>query len=288
MRIAFPLSAKPSEKKEKNRHRQLQDEEIHPSFDCMAEKENSDRVVLIAGISGGIGSDLAARFVEDGWKVAGFGRSQEKLDKLTEDHSGISTYEADACDSKAVGDVVEKVLEEHGQIDAYVHCVGSFLLKPAHSTSDEEFEETLLLNLQTAFYGLRAVVKPMMKSDGGTITLVSSVASLAGLPSHEAIAAAKGGINGLVRSAASSYANKGIRVNAVAPGMVETELSKGLLGSDMARQMATQMHPVGRIGKPGDIASLLFWLSQPENSWVTGQVWSVDGGVADVNQRVKV
>ena len=251
----------------------------------MSEKAESNRVVLIAGITGGIGSDLAKRFLADGWTVTGFARS---TDDLPDDLSEAFCYEADARQSGEIDEVVKKVLEEHGRIDAYVHCVGSFLLKPAHNTSDEEFAETLLLNLQTAFYGLRAVVRPMMKGKGGSITLVSSVASLAGLPSHEGIAAAKGGINGLVRSAASSYANKGIRVNAVAPGMVETRLSKDLLGSETARNMATSMHPIGRIGQAADVASLLFWLSQPENSWVTGQIWSADGGMADVNQRVKV
>jgi len=252
----------------------------------MSEEKEDRRVALIAGITGGIGTDLALRFLPAGWDVAGFSRSRNGLSGDLADKVFYS--EADACDAAAVNPVAEKVIEKWGRIDAYIHCVGSFLLKPAHNTSDEEFLETLQLNLHSAFFGLRSVVRPMMKGGGGSISLVSSVASLTGLPSHEAIAAAKGGINGLVRSAASSYANKGIRVNAVAPGMVETNLSKDLLGSEMARKMAVSMHPLGRIGQAADVASLLFWLAQPENSWVTGQIWSVDGGMADVNQRVKV
>ncbi len=254
----------------------------------MTEENDSSKVALIAGITGGIGSVLAGRFAEAGWRVAGFSGSEDKLRELEDRFPLVKGYRADACDSGEVGEVVEKVVEEFGRIDAYVHCVGSFLLKPAHNCSDEEFEETISLNLRSAFYGLRAVVRPMMKAGGGAITLISSVASLTGMPSHEAIAAAKGGINGLVRSAASTYANKGVRVNAVAPGLVETNLAAPILGSEQAKKMAVSMHPLGRVGQPEDVASLLFWLSQPENSWVTGQVWSVDGGLADVNQRVKI
>ncbi len=254
----------------------------------MTDTEDATRSVLIAGISGGIGSNLAERFLEAGWKVAGFARSEEKLEAFVENHPEAVTYAADATDSSQVDEVFGKWKEKAGRLDAYVHCVGSILLKPAHSTSDEEFDETLSLNLRSAFIGLRAAARSMMKDGGGTITLVSTVAAQVGVPNHEAIAAAKGGVDALVRSAASTYASKKVRVNAVAPGMVETEMAKPLLGSDQAMKMSSAMHPLGRVGKPGDIASALFFLSQPENDWVTGQVWSVDGGMADVRQRVKV
>ncbi|MEM0967689.1 MAG: SDR family oxidoreductase [Verrucomicrobiota bacterium] len=249
--------------------------------------KNSSRVALIGGITGGVGSSLAEKFVEEGWQVAGYGRSEERLRSFVEESPDASVYQADATDSAQVDAVVEKLLEKTGRIDAYVHCVGSILLKPAHSCSDEDFDQTINLNLRSAFFGLRAAVRPMLKGDGGAITLVSSVASLAGLPNHEAIGAAKGGINGLVRSAASTYANKGIRVNAVAPGMVETGMAKPLLGSEQAKRLSASMHPLGRAGLPGDVSSALFFLSQPENSWITGQIWSVDGGMGHVRQRVK-
>ncbi|MBC2602228.1 SDR family NAD(P)-dependent oxidoreductase [Puniceicoccus vermicola] len=220
----------------------------------MADENEPHRVILIAGVTGGIGSDLAARCAEAGWEVAGFSRSAENLEALREKIPELTCFEANACESNAVQGVVDKVMEKFGRVDAYVHCVGSFLLKPAHSCSDEEFGETLMLNLNSAFFGLRAVVRPMMKGDGGAITLISSVAAMAGMPSHEAIAAAKGGINGLVRSAASTYANKGIRVNAVAPGMVESNLSKPLLGSEQSRNMAISMHPLVSFLRPaGDL-----------------------------------
>ena len=253
----------------------------------MSESNSEKPVVLIAGISGGMGSSVAARFAEAGWKVAGFARSEERLRSFVGNHPEATTYQADACDSSQVDEVVEQLLAKTGRIDAYVHCVGSIILKPIHSCSDKEFEETLSLNLRSAFYGVRAVVRPMMKAGSGSITLVSSVAAVTGVPNHEAIAAAKGGINGLVRSAASTYASKGVRVNAVAPGMVETPMAGPLLGSESAKKLSAAMHPLGRTGQAEDISSLLFWLASPENSWVTGQIWSVDGGMAHVRQRVK-
>lgn len=255
----------------------------------MREEEKKNRIVLIAGITGGIGAELARRFLEAGWDVAGFARSEDRLRSFVEDHPGVVTYAADATDSSQVDQVFERWCDKAGRLDAYVHCVGSIILKPAHSTSDEEFDETISLNLRSAFLGLRAASGVMMKqSGGGSISLVSTVAAQVGVPNHEAIAAAKGGIDGLVRSAASTYAGKGVRVNAVAPGMVETDMAKPLLGSDQAKKLSAAMHPLGRVGKPEDIASTLFFLSQTENDWVTGQVWSVDGGMSSVRQRVKV
>ncbi len=243
--------------------------------------------VLIAGITGGIGNAAAQLFAKAGWQVAGYSRSEEKLSRLVADQPSWISYAADARVSSQVDAVAAKILERTGRLDAYVHCVGSILLKPAHSTTDEEWSETLRLNLDSAFYGLRAAVRPMMKAGGGSIALVSTVAAMAGLPNHEAIAAAKAGINGLVRSAAATYAPRGVRVNAVAPGMVDSPMAAPLLGSEQARQVSAGMHPLGRIGRPEDIASLLFWLSGPEAEWVTGQVWSADGGMAALRQRPK-
>jgi NAD(P)-dependent dehydrogenase (short-subunit alcohol dehydrogenase family) len=254
----------------------------------MAETNDTKPSVLIGGISGGVGASLAGRFLKDGWQVGGYGRSEEKLRTFVETHPDATTYQADATDPAQVDQVFEKWLERAGGLDAYVHCIGSILLKPAHGCSDEEFEETLSLNLRSAFYALRAAVRPMQKAKGGSILFVSTVAAQVGVPNHEPIAAAKAGVDGLVRSAASTYATKNVRVNAVAPGMVETPMAKPLLGSDQAKKLSAAMHPLGRTGQADDISSLLHWLAQPENDWVTGQIWSVDGGMAHVRQRTKV
>ena len=119
-----------------------------------------------------------------------------------------------------------QIAERYGRIDGVVNCVGSLLLKPAHLTSDKEWDATLINNLHSAFYVLREAARIMMKGGGGSIVLISSAAARVGLANHEAIAAAKAGILGLTLSAAATYASKGIRVNAVAPGLVRTPMTE--------------------------------------------------------------
>lgn len=245
-------------------------------------------VVFIGGITGGIGSDVARRLAAAGWRVGGYARGAERLAAQATDFPGLFLKEADATDPTQVEAAVAAAQSHFGRIDAYVHCVGSILLKPAHLTKTDEWARTLDLNLNSAFYALRAVLGPMQAQGGGSIIFVSSAAASVGLPNHEAIAAAKGGLNGLVLAAAATYAPRNIRVNAVAPGLVDTPLAAGMLGSDAARAMSEKMHPLGRVGRPANIASLIAWLASPEADWVTGQIWSVDGGMAHVRSKPKV
>jgi NAD(P)-dependent dehydrogenase (short-subunit alcohol dehydrogenase family) len=254
----------------------------------MPESAPSSPVVLIAGISGGIGADTARRLQAAGWQVAGFARSAEKMAALTAELPSLFVLAADATQPTQVEDVVQAVLARFGRIDAYVHAVGSILIKPAHLTSLEEWQRTLDLNLNSAFYALRAVLGPMQTQGRGCILFVSSVAAQVGLPNHEAIAAAKGGLNGLVLAAAATYAPRNIRVNAVAPGLVDTPLAAPMLGSGAARTLSEKMHPLGRVGRPGNIGSLITWLVSDDADWVTGQIWSVDGGMAHVRGKPKV
>ena len=245
-------------------------------------------VALIAGISGGIGSDVARRLSAAGWNVAGYARNLEKLAALQSELPSLHTITADATDAVAVEAAVQSTVARFGRIDAYVHAVGSILIKPAHLTKLDEWQRVIDLNLNSAFYGLKSAVVPMQSQGGGSIVLISSVAAQAGLPNHEAIAAAKGGVNGLVLAAAASYANKNIRINAVAPGLVDTPLAAGLLASDQARDLSAKMHPLGKVGRPANIASLIAWMLSPDADWVTGQIWSVDGGMAHVRPRPKL
>jgi NAD(P)-dependent dehydrogenase (short-subunit alcohol dehydrogenase family) len=199
----------------------------------------------------------------------------------------LDTHVADATREDDVDRAVGAVAARHGKIDAYVHAVGSIFLRNAHLTSLADWQRVLETNLTSAFLGLKAVLGPMQAQGSGAVVLLSSAAAQAGLPGHEAIAAAKAGIDGLVRSAAATYASRGIRVNAVAPGLVDTPLAAPLLASEQARAFSEKMHPLGRVGRADDIASLIAWLVSAEGSWATGQVWSVDGGLAHLRPRPK-
>jgi NAD(P)-dependent dehydrogenase (short-subunit alcohol dehydrogenase family) len=170
-----------------------------------------------------------------------------------------------------------------GGLDGITNCVGSILLKPAHLTSTADWQATIATNLTSAFGCVRAAGR-LLKAEGGSVVLVSSAAARVGLANHEAIAAAKAGIMGLVLSAAATYARQKIRFNAVAPGLVRTPLAAGLVASELAEKASIGMHPLGRLGEPGDVARAIVWLLDPAQSWVTAQVIGVDGGLADVKR----
>jgi NAD(P)-dependent dehydrogenase (short-subunit alcohol dehydrogenase family) len=124
-----------------------------------------------------------------------------------------------------------------------------------------------------------------MAKEGGSVVLISTAAASLGMGNHEAIAAAKGGVEGLVRAAAATYATKGLRFNAVAPGLVESPLSKDIVENENARKISESLHPLRRLGAPKDVARAVAWLLDPENAWVTGQVFGVDGGLSRVQPR---
>ncbi|MFN3407664.1 MAG: SDR family NAD(P)-dependent oxidoreductase [Limisphaerales bacterium] len=242
---------------------------------------NSDSPVgVLFGATGGIGSELARRLTTAGWRLSLHARTEAPLTALAQELSATSRV-ADATDPAAVGAAFQSAMDQFGRVDAVAHCVGSLLLKPAHSTSDAEWQQTISQNLTTAFNVVRAAV-PVLRTRGGSIVLVSSVAARRGLANHEAIAAAKAGIIGLTLAAAASYARQQIRVNCVAPGLTRTPLAAPILRSESALKYSTALHPLGRIGEPADVASAIAWLMQPEQSWLTGQVLGVDGGLVSV------
>jgi NAD(P)-dependent dehydrogenase (short-subunit alcohol dehydrogenase family) len=173
----------------------------------------------------------------------------------------------------------------NGALTGVVNCVGSILLKPAHLTSEDEYRQTLALNLDSSFFVVKSAARAMMKS-GGSIVLSTSAVARTGLFNHEAIAAAKAGIVGLMQSAAATYAQRGVRVNCVAPGLVETPMSERLTANEAARKASEAMHALGRIGQPEDVAEAIDWLLDPSrSSWVTGQVIGVDGGLGTIRPR---
>jgi len=242
-------------------------------------------VMVIVGGAGGIGSAVAQKMAARGCRLILAGRNAERLQSVAAE-TAATAFPLDARDSAAVDAMMQSVLASHGRVDGVVNCAGSILLKPAHLISDQEFADTLALNLTTAFNLLRATVRVMMKqAGGGSIVFCSSVAARRGLVNHEAIAAAKAGVEGLALAAAASYARFGVRVNCVAPGLTRTEMTRALTQNETVAKMSAAMHPLGRIGEPAEVASAICWLLEAEQSWVTGQVIGIDGGLGQVQAR---
>jgi len=239
----------------------------------------NDRTCLVIGAAGGIGRRLVDLLHRDGWSLVLAGRT---LDPLTEVAAtcGARTACVDARDF----DAVDALFQAHPGITGAVNLAGSILLKPAHLTSAQDFDETIALNLRTAFALMRAAGRHM-KTTGGSVVLLSSCAAEVGLSNHDAIAAAKAGVEGLMRASAATYAGVGLRVNAVAPGLVATPMARRITENEAALKASSAMHPLGRIGQPVEIARAIAFLLSPDNSWITGQVLGVDGGLAHVRGR---
>ena len=245
-------------------------------------------VYVLIGGTGGIGAPLARRLEAEGARVVLGARDADRLGALAGE-TGARAFTLDATDASAVDGLIAQAVEAHGRIDGVVNLVGSIILKPAHALKPEEFDETIRLNLNTAFYTVRAAARAMQRNAdpmGGSIVLMASVAARLGLANHEAIAAAKAGVVGLALAAAATYAPKGVRVNVVAPGLVRTPLAGRLVASEQAVEASAAMHPLGRIGEPEDLTDAIAFLLDGERSgWITGQTLSVDGGFATVRPR---
>lgn len=245
---------------------------------------------VIVGATGGIGSAVCRRLAKSGARLLLVARNGEKLDGLAAELQSLHpageylTRAADATQSVEVNAAFDQAIQAFGTLAGATNLVGSILLKSAHTTTDDEFEQTLSVNARTAFYVLRAAAKAMLPT-GGSVVLASTVATRIGLANHEAIAAAKGAVNGLVLSAAATYAPRNVRVNAVAPGLVDTPLAAKITGSELALKASTAMHPLGRIGKPDDVAAAVCWLLDPATTWVTGQIVGIDGGLSTVRGK---
>ncbi|MDG2127515.1 MAG: SDR family oxidoreductase [Fuerstiella sp.] len=247
---------------------------------------DEQQTYIILGGTGSIGSAVVRQLAVAGANLVVGARDFNKASQIAEEFQG-DAHQVEADDSASIEACVKATLERHGKITGVANCIGSVLLKPAHMTSDEEWHHTITTNLTSSFSLVRAATKAMRKT-GGSIVLVSSAAAQIGLSNHEAIAAAKAGIIGLTLSAAATYSTRGIRVNAVAPGLVRSAMTRKLWETDGAEAMSAQMHALGRLGAPEDVARAIVWLLDPCNSWVTGQTIGVDGGLGSVLTRMKM
>jgi len=239
--------------------------------------------VAILGANGTIGSAIARRLVRTRHGVLLVGRNEEKLAALAEElKQPFATV--NFTNSSGLEDALKQDADANGAFTGLVNCVGSVLLKPAHSTSDDEFRQTLETNMFTAFATIKVGSK-LLRENGGSIVLFGSAAAEIGIQNHEAIAAAKAGVIGLARSAAATYAPYNIRVNVVSPGLVRSEMTRRIWENPASAAASCSLHALGRLGEPEQVASLATWLLDSENNWVTGQVIGIDGGLGHVLPR---
>ena len=228
-----------------------------------------------------MGIITAKKLLEQGASVTCLARDESRMTELVS--LGAIVVQGDALDEDSISSAIETAaLQGDGKINGVVHLVGSIAIRPPHALALDAFNEVITTNLSSAFLTLSKTGKAMLKMGGGRMVFTSSVAGSLGLVNHEAIAAAKGGVESMVRSAAATYAKRGIRVNAVAPGLTDTRLASTILRSDAIREASAQMIPLKRINEAEEIASSIHWLltGAPDN--FTGQIMHLDGGMSQI------
>lgn len=243
-------------------------------------------LTIVTGATGAIGSATARRLAADGGRVALVARDAARLAEVaaTLPAGSVLVEAADPVDAAALDAAFAGIVERAGPPSGLVHAVGNTLLKPLHSLSDAEIDGVLAVNLLSAMRALRAFVRVVPREQPAAALLFSSAAARIGLVNHEAIAAAKAGIEGLVLAAAATYASRGIRVNAIAPGLVRSGLTRRLVENPAVLKASEAMHPLGRVGEADDVAALAALLVSPGTAWVTGQTIGIDGGLAAIKQ----
>jgi NAD(P)-dependent dehydrogenase (short-subunit alcohol dehydrogenase family) len=243
------------------------------------------RIALVTGARGGIGRELVARLRAQGHRVAVVGRDSATLADVAAD----ALIAADTTTHEGAAAAVTACKDQLGSAPALLaHCVGSTLIAPLHRSTPAQIRDVLRVNLDSALFVLQAWVEGLrVVGLPGAAVLVSSVVARIGVANHEAIAAAKGGIEALARSAAATYAPLGLRINAVAPGMTDTPMTAGMLRADAMRQGAGRQYPLGGVQTAAQVAEVMAWLLSDAAARITGQVIAVDGGFTSVRPQVK-
>ncbi|HEX5312887.1 SDR family NAD(P)-dependent oxidoreductase [Aquabacterium sp.] len=251
----------------------------------MSSTQAQGQIALVTGATGGIGREVVRQLKALGMGVAVVGRDADKLASLDADAHVV----ADTTSPEGAATAIAACRERLGAAPNHLaHCVGSTLIAPLHRSTPTQIRDVLRVNLDSALFVLQAWVEAARGSGlPGSAVLVSSVVARIGVANHEVIAAAKGGIEALVRSAAATYAPVGLRINAVAPGMTETPMTAPMLRTDALREGAGKQYPLGGVQTAEEVADVITWLLSPQSSRITGQIIAVDGGFTTVRPLVK-
>ncbi|MFC7687970.1 SDR family NAD(P)-dependent oxidoreductase [Ureibacillus sp. GCM10028918] len=237
------------------------------------------KVAVVTGGASGIGLATVEAFLEKGAKVvigdfnkdAGLKVEQE----LKEKYQDVSFVEVNVAEEQSVENLVAEAVKQFGQLDIIFNNAGIGIQKPTHELTAEEYKRVIAVNQDGVFYGIKYAVREMLKTGGGSIINTASILGSVGEPTSIPYAASKGAVNLITKSAALEYADRNIRVNAVAPGFIESGLvNKEALGDFY--DGLVEKHPIGRLGTPAEIAHAVVFLA--ENDFVTGTTVMVDGG----------
>jgi len=242
------------------------------------------KVALVTGASSGIGAAVAIELADAGWDVMAAGRDEGRLEEVADVSESIATWAGDLSDSEDCDDLVAETIEEFGQIDCLVNSAGVMLRGNAAETSDEDWRDTMSINLDIPFFLSRAAL-PHLISSTGSIINISSFWGLRAGPRAVSYCVSKGGLIQLTKAMAHDHAGYGIRVNAICPGGVDTPMlaeSAVELDIDVDDFLAgiARGTPNGRIADPGDVASLVVFLASDAARHITGTTIPIDGGIS--------
>lgn len=249
----------------------------------MTNKRLDGKVALVVGGSTGIGRATAVAFAHAGASVVIAGRGQDRgkeTEALVQQTGAKGLFIAtDVTDSSSVRDLIERTVETFGQIDAAFNNAGiEGKVAPIAETTEEDFDTLMNTNLKGVYLGLKYQIFQMLKNGGGAIVNTASIGGLVGFPDTAIYCASKHGVIGLTKTAALELATSNIRVNAIAPGAVQTGLLNRMAGSEAAAQGVAQAIPMNRIAKPEEVADAVVWLCSTEAAYVTGHTLTIDGG----------
>lgn len=243
------------------------------------------KVALVTGGSSGIGRATALAFAREGAKVVIADVAVERCyDTATEIRNGggeVHCVEADVSKADQVKALIDEIVETYGQLDYAFNNAGiEGEQAPTADSTEENWDRVININLKGAWLSMKYEIPQMLKQGGGAIVNMSSVAGLVGFPDIPAYVASKHGVLGLTKTAALEYARQGIRVNAVCPGVIRTEMIERFTGGDpQAEEQLAASEPVGRMGTPEEVAEAVVWLCSDDASFVTGHPLVIDGGM---------